>query len=311
MTDIVFNELSCRTQVTQQAAARSLMEQFSSLLGKARQGGFKGDLRIPETFFNTELAAGYTVSNWIFDKQSPQEHRTYLKSQGTKSPYLADLPQLQQIFGISEFRFNGDVAEGLGAAFLMDALALSLDSNSVWHSSLLTLNLLQLNKEGELEPSVVEVSHASRSTDLGPHVERLTAANFASIRSGEDIWLRKQELFPGLLFVTEVEKQIGELGYHIPHVIRKLSELQQKVSSWSSGGFEITGLSGNPRTESTTTLEKYGEQRTFRCHDGVQRVFSWHMSLPGGWRIHFFPLEAERRIIIGYVGKHLDTVKFN
>ncbi len=309
--DIVVNELSFRELAATQAEARSRMIAFVSLLGQARRAGFRGDIRIPLTFFSTELVAGYTVTNWISDPDSPREHRTYLLSQGTKSPFLINLPILQEIFGISEFRFQGELAEGLGAAYLMDALGVSLQSQDRWRTSILTLDLLQLDRSEELVSSNVNIPHASRPADLTEHAERLAAERYNSIKSGKQIWEKRNEFFPGLLFVQTVEQQLDGVGFHLPHVLRRLIELEDNTASWKTGGFDPTGLSGNPRTESSKTLEEYGQERSFRCPDGTIQVFSWHVNLPGGWRLHFFPVDAQRRIIIGYIGTHLPTVKFN
>jgi hypothetical protein len=59
-------------------------------------------------------------------------------------------------------------------------------------------------------------------------------------------------------------------------------------------------------SESEATLNQYRHTRTFICPDGVPQVFKWHVRLtPGAWRIHFFPLDDKRQLIIGYIGRHL------
>jgi len=64
--------------------------------------------------------------------------------------------------------------------------------------------------------------------------------------------------------------------------------------------------------ESSMTLEMYGRERTFRCPDGQKRLFSWHLRLtPHAWRIHFYPDEQTKTLIIGYIGHHLPTVRYN
>ncbi len=283
---------------------------FAELLSHARTNGFRGDLRVPATFFSTELIAGYTIADWIFDRVSPQEHRTYLKSQGTKSPYLIDLPELQAAFGMIDFRFQGQEAEGLGVAHLVDGLAVSLDSHDRWHTSTLILDVLQFGEDEAFVSTTADVLHACRLQDLVPHAARLASLRLDSVKNGAELWNRREELFSRLIFVAETEKQLAALGFQLPHVKRKLTELEQHARSWQEGGFDPTGLSGNPRTESKATLEKYGDQRSFLCPDGVKRTFSWHLNLPGGWRLYFFPLDIDRQIIVGYIGTHPTTVKF-
>jgi hypothetical protein len=54
----------------------------------------------------------------------------------------------------------------------------------------------------------------------------------------------------------------------------------------------------------------YGAERTFTSLDGTRRVFDWHVKV-GHWRIHFDPDVGPGKLLIGYVGKHLRTKKFN
>ncbi len=35
-----------------------------------------------------------------------------------------------------------------------------------------------------------------------------------------------------------------------------------------------------------------------------------HVWITQSWRLHFFPVEGERRIIVGYIGEHLPTKKY-
>ena len=45
--------------------------------------------------------------------------------------------------------------------------------------------------------------------------------------------------------------------------------------------------------------------QTFRCSDGIERVFEWHVKISlNAWRIYFLPLLETRQMIVGYVGPH-------
>lgn len=57
-------------------------------------------------------------------------------------------------------------------------------------------------------------------------------------------------------------------------------------------------------------LDKYLKERTFYCPDGKERLFERHVKLRFcNWRIHFFT-EQPGIVIIGYIGRHLPTVKY-
>src|SRR5579859_5192650 len=94
-------------------------------------------------------------------------------------------------------------------------------------------------------------------------------------------------------------------------ILKRLYELEDYCNGWQHGPFDHTKIN-KATPESPDTLEVYGSERTFLCYDGEFRVFSWHIRLtPGPWRIHFFPLPEEKKLIIGYIGHHLNTVKFH
>jgi hypothetical protein len=91
--------------------------------------------------------------------------------------------------------------------------------------------------------------------------------------------------------------------------MRGLQELQNYCQNWTAGGFDIKAIS-YASGESEATLNKFGEQRIFSCPDGKHRLFSWHKKLDA-LGIHFFDFPATKRILIGYVGRHLDIVTKN
>jgi hypothetical protein len=96
----------------------------------------------------------------------------------------------------------------------------------------------------------------------------------------------------------------------LEHVKDRLRKLQQYAESWTEGSFSSNKLHCSASPESEATLKQYSKERTFLCPDEKKRMFSWHVRLPLGWRIHFYP-EQPRKILIGYIGEHLPTAKFN
>ena len=150
--------------------------------------------------------------------------------------------------------------------------------------------------------------HASRVSHLDYHGEffkRWTAAP----SNGKELWERRAELFPSLEFCASVEEQIcglagGEARFKV--TAAGLAALQRYCETWESPNFDIHRLgNGNYASgESKTTLNKYSDERTFRCPEGEMRVFQWDLK-KDKTRIHFLDLPATKRILVGYVGKHL------
>jgi hypothetical protein len=94
--------------------------------------------------------------------------------------------------------------------------------------------------------------------------------------------------------------------------MKRLLDLNDYCENWRDGSFSPEKVVGRVTVESGETLKMYEEEHTFLCPDGEGRLFSWHCRVtPEPWRIYFYPLTRERRIIIGHIGEHLPTVKFH
>jgi hypothetical protein len=67
------------------------MERFLTTITASRKGGIADSLRIPENFFASSLADGYSIANWQYDQAVPIEKRRFFGLLATKSPYLDGL----------------------------------------------------------------------------------------------------------------------------------------------------------------------------------------------------------------------------
>ncbi|MCG8352730.1 MAG: hypothetical protein MI924_33620, partial [Chloroflexales bacterium] len=138
------------------------------------------------------------------------------------------------------------------------------------------------------------------------------------VQTGVELWEQCSTLYPSLEFCIDVQKQLQKHASQkdqIKTIRLRLLYLEQYSQQWrvSGGSFNNERLSGNASPESQETLQhpEYGPKRRFQCPDGQRRVFSWHLKLFNGWRIHFYPDEERQTIIVGYIGPHLPTVKFH
>jgi len=206
-----------------------------------------------------------------------------------------------------EYRYSGSPASGLPLAHCFDGLALSFCSDERWDLPSVKVEKIWAT-ETDVETCTLEVLHASRASHLDHHVEFLRRWTAAPV-NGKELWGRRAELFPKLEFCESVEEQIcglaaGEARFKV--TAAGLAALQAYCETWDTPNFDIHRL-GNGKYasgESQTTLNMYSKERTFRCPDGEMRVFQWHLK-KGETRIHFFDFPATKKILVGYVGKHL------
>ena len=119
-----------------------------------------------------------------------------------------------------------------------------------------------------------------------------------------------------LQFCKTGTKQVRILGSgedKLEWVVETLEKLEEYAKIWINQGckeFSLEGYSLDVSGESQRTLEQYWRERTFLCPDGKERLFDQHIKLKQcNWRIHFFLERKTEKVIIGYVGVHLPTVK--
>lgn len=319
--EMVLNELSLRPSATDVHVARQRMSELMLTVLAATKYGVKRTLRTYSDLDMEELAPGYPVARWRNDVHVDRDLRLYFKTLVTKSPFLKDIVDQEILngIGLSDFFHGQEQALGLGVAYWLEALAISLRSETRWFDSRLQVRILQLDDNEEMTDMMEEMVHASCSDHIWEHFDwikgRLRQEDQISINDGLTLWERRKELFPGLYFCEKVREQMQVLSRGnllLMPIMNRLYELDDFCKAWHDGPFDHNKMLSKVTNESDTTIEMFGSERTFLCHDGIFRLFRWHVRLtPGAWRLYFYPLPEERKLIIGYVGPHLRTVQFS
>jgi hypothetical protein len=128
-----------------------------------------------------------------------------------------------------------------------------------------------------------------------------------------NFWIKKEKLFPNLIMCGEVQNQINLIGNsgYFNQIIDKLKEFNLAVGNWDSGNFSYNDINRNHALrispESSQTINNYGNQRRFQLPHGGTDLFELHIKT-GNLRFHFLPDNNSRKVFIGYIGPHLQTV---
>jgi hypothetical protein len=315
--DMILNELSFGMVAEDVRSARERMTGLVETIRMCVQCGTSRALRTKPDINEVELAAGYNIARWRNDDLVDRDLRRYFGSLTAKAPLLAADLNMEQLraLAVSEIRIDGEVAEGLGFAWLMGTLAVSIRSDVRWDADLLAIRVIALNDDGEIEEHDSIVHHASQPNHANRHAPWISDNKRSSITGGEDLWRRRDDLFPHLAFAPDTETQICPLHINEPifrNVVNMLFDLESYFATWAAGPFRADRIGRRITPESDATLLQYRQERTFMCPDGVSIVFSWHGRLtPGEWRLYIHPETRSRRCVVGYIGPHLPTVRFN
>ncbi len=312
--ELVFNELSLGGAADPEVARDAMLGLVRTCF-IAQDAGASRILLMPEGAVTREISPGYSLWKWVNDPLVDLDWRRKFLSMATYGPFTERVLSAEALerLAISEYSVNQEAALGLGAAHVIDGLAVSVDHAENWHEANLRVGLLSLSDDGELVEDEVDVRHAAAPGHVEDHRPWLVAQQRAQITSGAVLWQRRAELFPALGFCPRVEQQLAELGPRDPHllqVLRKLVQLNGVFEDWGEGPFERRGIP-DCDPESRVTLKRFKAEHSFLCPDGRIRLFSWHVPLtPGAWRLFFKPDKETRKAVIGHLGAKLPSVSY-
>ena len=169
---------------------------------------------------------------------------------------------------------------------------------------------LFVSMDGEEEVEVANVFHADQLDDSEIKCILDEEAKIP-ILSYEELWDKKDDLFPHLCFCPSVEADLQKLeNYYLSQIVQKLEQLEQHCAITGTEKIDTSVLS-KTTVESQATLDKYTADHTFRDEKGKLYVASWHMrftGIPG--RIFFVPGYEPERMLVCYIGKKLKNVSF-
>ncbi|WP_049735835.1 hypothetical protein [Rhizobium ecuadorense] len=300
MTFIAFlNELSFpQGQVDQNAAEASVVGLVKTLQALRRVQ--------PSTALHSSVSLASIpigADNWLGQIMATGRNRDewrFLRGFENRAPFRVGLGETFAMD--SEYHFGNQPAEGLGLSHAVGTLSVSF-ANNPWIAPTVELRRIFLSDDGDCEGEMVEVSHASTADHIAAHDNWLRRMPLERVRDGDELWVRREEIFPHLRFLPRTEAYIrsfkaGEVRFTAAG--RTLMDLEVATSRWN------TTQSPMPTWLTLTSAEAEQRSKKFNFDDldGVERCFDWHARYtPGAGRIHFWCDRANGLLMIGHVGE--------
>lgn len=291
---------------------------FSSMvegLKRAIDAGAKDSLVSRSDALETELTNGYCIRDWVQDRSGidgregdkiDREIQRYFARRVDKAPYFEDAEYIEcdDYLGCEVDLYDDQVflkSPTATLSFIKSGIILS-PPLSVFCRSFLDSKVYEIEEEYDEQLRCI-----FNETSVSPHIDYIRSSAGIKVSKSDDLWEHRENLFPSLEFCPRVENQLQGLP-HFSVIYSRLKELEQYVSSWTTGAFipdeipsKASGESDSVKNNARAILS-----RTFECPDGEERVFFWHLrATPGAIRIHFYPIEQEHKIIIGHIGEKL------
>lgn len=313
---VVFNELCLRNPAPSREKAREWMSGFVEALTAANDAGLE-TLRIHADFKELFLSPDYPIVAWYNDELVPLETRDYLLTYATRHPivrpHIGDLSEEHPVRKRSDDGFtggyNGAEALGLSFAYMLNAIAISILTEDVWDKPDIEFDRMEEIGEATTEDRV-SVKHIARKDHVTTHQTWVGDYYRNLVQDGPTLILYGKFIYPNIVFCAKATPQVEALGanhYYFDMLRNEIENMQRYCSEWVDDFFDRRKLGGRTNPESEATLNQYGHQRRFLIPGKGFQIFTWHTRLDRHWRIHFYPVAAERKIYVGYVGDHLDT----
>ena len=288
------------------------MEYVVAVIHQCARHGGSGALRTLSDFLACSLCAGYTIRDWLKDNSVESEKRTRFKTAVTKGPFVDEWIAGEEQRGalLYEFYFAADRVYGLGAGYLFESPTVSLRGDARFEVDPVTIRVSSLDAQLQFASGDKAVCSLTNVTQVSNRAAWIRERLQRDIANGITAWERHAELFPNLTFCSEAATFLQSLSgseAYFYQVCRHLLALNSFCAEWPQQGISaLSSIRWSDESKSTLNNDVLRKMREFLCPDGQRRLFSLHTKPTGGnIRIHFLVLSQERRIMIGYIGRHL------
>ncbi|MFG3290151.1 hypothetical protein ACGF3G_15280 [Streptomyces sp. NPDC048179] len=284
------------------------MTEFARTAAAVQRADPTGTTLVTEAKLNElYIAQGHPIGKWIGNPRNQAAWVLLLKLK-SKSPFKAGLPDGVDGYDV-EYRHEGVLVDGLGAAHMAGGLGISLPVDERWDVTSLTLECERLVEEDESEDgggtevSLVDVRHVSAVPHVEEHLRWIKDCRDTAATTGAQLWEKRDRICPSLQFLPEVEEQLRGLApASVAVVRRRLTELEDSVADWDPDTQPRPQWRGDVRGE----FEARKRLCWFTDLDGEQRLFYLHTDYPPKpGRIHFRLVPEDRTVRIAYVGRKL------
>ncbi|GAB6057283.1 hypothetical protein [Desulfonatronum parangueonense] len=311
--DQIFNELSVSSCYIDKYAAQKGMDLAIEVSVAIARLGMSKTIRTTKDFTLRYLTKGYSVAEWARDKTVNKEKKWYFITHATKSPYIECFYEdKEQCDELLEYRFEEEIAFGLGLAYVWGSSTFSLLGDTRFTQGKVNISEFKVTEEGETN-NIISVLTFTTPDQVDAHAQIIIHNLKRLLHNGQSLVDNAKEMLPYLSLCSKAIDQLSILRgseTFFQDIVNHLFVLNATMMVWTAGPF-TPGLDFSSESESTMNNPEYAQKRIFLCTDGIERQFKLHSKIKSSnQRIYFLPIPEQRIVHIGYVGDHLSTTRF-
>lgn len=220
-------------------------------------------------------------------------------------PFEYPISTTGEELGLLEYRYLDERVDEIGYADIFQTLLISFNSSEKWDKDRLNLKKIILEESGDYTEREVEIYNTSRVEHLESNLEIFEKIDNEKIESlVKNFKETYRVIFKKLEFGIDVIKNIEYLD---KRVLRDAIAILYQLEI---GKKELTDFKCSGESESVMNNPELKESRKFKMENGEEYYMFQHIkNLPNGNRIYFHK-KSDEKIYVGYIGKHLKTVKY-
>ncbi|MFJ5090300.1 hypothetical protein [Streptomyces sp. NPDC088674] len=253
---------------------------------------------------SAELSRGYVYQQWVHaSPQNRDRHRYLLALRNRRSPFALILEEAGHDPARVEHLHDGQPAKGIGAAHLMNGLAISLPVSPKWSTSWLNVDIQRLG-EDDVEYDMEHVRHCSTPDEAVEHESWARNTGLHALSTPTELLAAWDEFFPSLERLPRFDRDMSRLDTKWFRAVRELlAELQSTAADhWDlcrSPEPDWQNPHITPESQSRSHLCTF----TDPASDDLALCFSWHGRMtPGKGRLYFRLVPERKTFRLAYVG---------
>lgn len=282
------------------------LQNFSMILNYLRDKGYYTSIRSIVDIRSLDIVKGINLQKLLGEiRDRDMKRRVTSLFTNQIIPFEYPISTTGEELGLLEYRYLDERVDEIGYADIFQTLLISFNSSEKWDKDRLNLKKIILEESGDYTEREVEIYNTSRVEHLESNLEIFEKIDNEKIESlVKNFKETYRVIFKKLEFGIDVIKNIEYLD---KRVLRDAIAILYQLEI---GKKELTDFKCSGESESVMNNPELKERRKFKMENGEEYYMFQHIkNLPNGNRIYFHK-KSDEKIYIGYIGKHLKTVKY-
>ena len=282
------------------------LQNFSMILNYLRDKGYYTSIRSIVDIKSLDIVKGINLQKLLGEiRDRDMKRRVTSLFTNQIIPFEYPISTTGEELGLLEYRYLDERVDEIGYADIFQTLLISFNSSEKWDKDRLNLKKIILEESGDYTEREVEIYNTSRVEHLESNLEIFEKIDNEKIESlVKNFKETYRVIFKKLEFSIDVIKNIEYLD---KRVLRDAIAILYQLEI---GKKELTDFKCSGESESVLNNPELKERRKFKMENGEEYYMFQHIkNLPNGNRIYFHK-KSDEKIYIGYIGKHLKTVKY-